>query len=88
MTAKIIVFRDVMPCSYVSTKAKNTASQKAVISYRILCMGTTGDGSDIFSDTRFMSIFLILVQIDLQLVFVRPVRTVFFMFPEFYLCWM
>jgi len=34
MTAKIIVFRDVMPCSYlrVYTEAHNTAYQKAVIS--------------------------------------------------------
>ena len=53
MTAKITVFRDVMQCSYLSAEAHNTAYHKAVISSSSFCMGTAGDRSYIFSDTRF-----------------------------------
>jgi hypothetical protein len=88
MTAKITVFIDVMPCSYVSTKAHNTASKKAVISSSSLCMGTTGDRSYIFSDIRLISLFLNLFQINLQLIFVRPVGIIFLTFLEFYHCLM
>jgi hypothetical protein len=61
MTAKITVFRDVMPRSYLSTKAHNTANQKAVISSHSLCMGTAGDTSYIFSDTMFSLSFFKIV---------------------------